>query len=140
MRAERCGLRADSGWQKGLRASGWRAAGPARIHLYQRPDTRRNGTICKMSSSAADPSSDLSAAVLAAQEGLTREEVQEVVGTRQQQEQGQDQGQDDGEGGQGAGDAPAAPAAGSSGLLYPQLFAPSQATLNKLRKRQLKTR
>ncbi len=93
-----------------------------------------------MSSSAADPSSDLSAAVLAAQEGLTREEVQEVVGTRQQQEQGQDQGQDDGEGGQGAGDAPAAPAAGSSGLLYPQLFAPSQATLNKLRKRQLKTR
>ena len=36
VRAERCGLRADSGWQKGVRAAGWRAAGPARIHLYSR--------------------------------------------------------------------------------------------------------
>ncbi len=34
MRAERRGLRADSSWQKGVRAAGWRAAGPARIHLY----------------------------------------------------------------------------------------------------------
>ncbi len=29
MPAERCGLRADSGWQKGVRAAGWRAAGPS---------------------------------------------------------------------------------------------------------------
>ncbi len=34
VRAERCGLRADSGWQKGVRAADWRAAGTARIHLY----------------------------------------------------------------------------------------------------------
>ncbi len=34
VRAGGCGLRADAGWQKGLRAAGWRAAGPARIHPY----------------------------------------------------------------------------------------------------------